>query len=91
MKLKKVGIAGTLESSDVMITAEPRADGISIDLQSPVAAYYRDAMLQAIREALEEAGVDAAALTAVDHGALDCTIRARVKTALTRAMEDEVI
>ncbi len=91
MKLKRMGVAGTLESSDVMITVEPRDAGISIDLQSPVDVYYRDAMLSAIRESLEESGVDGVELKAVDHGALDCTIRARVKTALRRAMEGEEI
>ena len=32
-------------------------------------------------------GVENAVITAVDKGALDCTVRARVATALTRAAE----
>ena len=87
MRLKKTGIAGTLESSDVMITVEPKESGISIDLKSPVDVYYRDAMMKAIQEVVDESGVEAMELRAVDHGALDCTIKARVKTAIRRAME----
>ena len=43
---------------------------------------------QVIREALEQLGVENAEVTAVDKGALDCTIRARVETAVYRSLED---
>ena len=40
-----------------------------------------------IRETLAAHGIENAEVTAVDKGALDCTVRARVATALTRAAE----
>ena len=43
-----------------------------------------------LETALQEAGVSVAKVYANDKGALDCTIRARLKTALNRALEEEV-
>ena len=36
MKILKSAVAGTMESSDIMITIEPAVSGISIDLTSTV-------------------------------------------------------
>ena len=40
-------------------------------------------------ELLEELGGRNANISAVDHGALDCTIRARMTTAVKRACKEE--
>lgn len=76
--------AGTLESSDVYVEIEPRAQGIEIDLESVVKAQFGEAIEAAIRETLAECGVERAALTVSDRGALDCVLRARVETAVNR-------
>mgnify|MGYP000855199302 FL=1 len=89
MELKKVGISGTLESSDVMITLEPGSGGIEIDLTSSVEKQFGDAIRKEITSTLKSMGVTNAHVTAVDKGALDCVIRARVKTAACRAAEVE--
>ena len=42
MEIKKAAMAGTLESSDIMVTVLPSPDGIQIDLTSSVEQYYGD-------------------------------------------------
>lgn len=88
MKLNRQAMAGTLESSDVMITVGPGSGGVDIDLNSTVDAYYHDQILSVLTGVLEELGVEDASVQAVDHGALDCTIRARMTTALKRATKE---
>ena len=45
--------------------------------------------LEILRQVAEEAGVENADIKVQDFGALDCTIRARVETALERASKEE--
>ncbi|MDR3192195.1 MAG: citrate lyase acyl carrier protein [Treponema sp.] len=85
MDIIKPSVAGTLESSDIMITVEPGGPGIEIDLQSIVGKQFGEEIRRAIRETLSELSVEHARIGAVDKGALDCTIRARTKTAVYRA------
>ena len=49
---------------------------------------YGDAIQETMRRTLAELGVTSARVEAVDHGALDCTIRARITTAVRRAGEE---
>jgi citrate lyase subunit gamma (acyl carrier protein) len=87
MSVCKPAQAGTLESNDIMITVAPAppGGGITIELESIVLAQYGDAIRRVITATLAAHGVADAAVRAVDRGALDCTIRARVAAALTRA------
>jgi citrate lyase subunit gamma (acyl carrier protein) len=85
MDITKTSVAGTLESSDIMITVEAAQSGIAIDLESIVAKQFGSEIRRAITETLAELGVKNAKVRAIDKGALDCTIRARVKTAAFRA------
>jgi citrate lyase subunit gamma (acyl carrier protein) len=79
--------AGTVESNDILILLTPtQADkGIEIDLVSPVLKKYGRQIKNVIREVLQEQGIEAAHVSANDRGALDCTIRARMMTAIERA------
>lgn len=79
--------AGTLESNDIMITVAPRSpgSGVEIELNSIVLAQYGAAIRRVIAETLADAGIADAYVKAVDRGALDCTIRARLLAALTRS------
>lgn len=88
MIIEKTGIAGTLESSDIMITITP-ADEITVNLISSVSQFYGESIMATIREVLEELNIKGAAVEAVDHGALDCTIRARVFAASECACRKE--
>ena len=86
MMIREAGIAGTLESSDITIHIEANeGKGIEIDLQSSVENQFGNQIRKVIRETLQELGVKNALVRATDKGALDCTIRARVLTAVNRA------
>ena len=50
---------------------------------------FGDAIEASVRAVLAAFGVTGAKLRVVDRGALDCTIRARVETAIKRAKGDE--
>lgn len=86
MKLKKEAMAGTLESNDILITVE-NGEGITIELESSVKKQFGKQIEKVIRETLEELKVENVKLTAVDKGALDYTIKARVEAACFRAAE----
>ena len=88
MKLITIGNAGTMESNDIMITVEPSdAGGVQVELTSSVYQQFGKQIIAVIQETAASYGVENALITAVDKGALDCTVRARVATALTRAAE----
>ena len=86
MNPKKMAVAGTLESSDVMVRVRP-SEVVSLEIKSPVLAQYGDAIRQTAAEVLAERGVTAAEIELIDRGALDCTIRARLETALERSLD----
>ena len=83
MKVKETAVAGTLESSDVMVTVEP-AEGIQLSIDSSVINQYGRAIKATVLETLDRLEVKDAKVTVVDHGALDCTIKARVECAVFR-------
>ncbi|MDR1587947.1 MAG: citrate lyase acyl carrier protein [Treponema sp.] len=85
MDIKQNSVAGTLESSDIMVTLESGAKGIEIEIDSIVVKQFGREIRRAITETLKELDVKNVRVKAVDKGALDCTIRARVKTAVFRA------
>ena len=87
MEIIREAVAGSLESSDVLVTVSP-AHGVEIDLTSSVESYYGDSIRSTIRSVLEDMGVANARVEAVDHGALDCTIKARLTTAVRRASKE---
>jgi len=88
-KLLQPGQAGTIESNDIIVTVAPAAeDGIVIELTSPVIKQYGNRIREVIADTLVSLGVTQAFVQANDKGALDCTIRARVQTAVARALQE---
>lgn len=86
MTINSVGMAGTLESSDVLIQVKANSGkGIEIDLDSIVEKQYGKQIRKVVQEELEKLGVNNAGITIQDKGALDCTIRARLEAAVFRA------
>jgi citrate lyase subunit gamma (acyl carrier protein) len=85
MEIIQTSVAGTLESSDIMITVEPAPSGLQIELKSIVEKQFGREILRVIHRTLSDLRVKAAKVTVVDKGALDCTIEARLKTAVYRA------
>ena len=88
MKIVKNAVAGTLESSDAYVQVEPNETGIEIVLESVVLTQFGDDIKASVMEVLEENEVTNAKVSVNDRGAIDCTIRARVETALKRAQGD---
>lgn len=87
MKIIRPAVAGTLESSDALVEIAPAPD-VSVELESAVAAQFGDSIERSVREVLADFGVTGAVVRVTDRGALDCTIRARVETALVRAAKE---
>lgn len=86
MRIVKRGIAGTLESSDVMITvSENNSGGIEIDLKSIVEKQFGKQIRRVITDKMEELDVNDALIEVNDKGALDCTIKSRLEAAAYRA------
>ncbi len=80
--------AGTLESSDALVEIAP-AESLSLSLQSIVMERFGEAIEKTIREELSRLGVEKAAVSVSDRGALDCVLRARIEAAVCRAGRDE--
>jgi len=90
MQLIRPGIAGTVESGDILIEIKKNeAPGVAIELESVVANQFGGKIREAITKALAELDVTNVAVYAVDKGALDCTIRARVTAAALRGLGRE--
>ncbi|MFR7871338.1 MAG: citrate lyase acyl carrier protein [Fenollaria timonensis] len=85
--ISKAAKAGSLESNDLMIMIEP-SDKLDITLNSVVKEQYGDKILKAINEVLDEEGVTKANIVIEDKGALDFTIRARMRTAIERSQNE---
>ena len=86
MEILKSAAAGTLESSDCMVTVEP-GEGITLDLSSSVMNQYGRQIKAAVLETLERLDVKNANVTVVDKGALECTLKARVECAVFRSCD----
>jgi citrate lyase subunit gamma (acyl carrier protein) len=84
MKITKSATAGTLESSDAMVTVEP-GKGIELELSSSVMNTYGRQIKETVLDTLSRLGVEEGKVTVVDKGALDCTLRARVECAVLRS------
>ena len=89
MEIIKTAVAGTLESSDCLVTVEPAQRGLEIDLESAVIRQYGKRIMGVAAETLDRLDVKNARVSIVDKGALDCTIKARVECAAMRAAEHE--
>jgi citrate lyase subunit gamma (acyl carrier protein) len=86
MEILKSAVAGTLESSDAMVTVEP-GEGIVVELSSSVMNQYGRQIKATVLETLERLEVKDAKVTVIDKGALDCTLKARVECAVFRSCD----
>ena len=86
MENRKSAVAGTLETSDCMVTVEP-GEGIHLELSSSVMNQYGRQIKAAVLETLERLDVKDANVPVVDKGALECTLKARVECAVFRSCD----
>jgi len=90
MKLLDTGLAGTLESGDILIEIKPSdAAGINISLESIVENQFGQQIKRVIYDTVCAYNLENIEIRAVDKGALDCTIRARVTTAVLRGLHTD--
>ena len=81
--------AGTLESNDIHVVISPSGPESKTDvsLESTVLNHFGPAILGVIESCLASSGLTGVRVRATDKGALDCTIRARMETAIQRYKE----
>jgi citrate lyase subunit beta/citryl-CoA lyase len=85
-RVTEAGHWGEQVRSDAHVAFEPcDAGGIEISLDSRVAAYYGNAIMEQTREVLGDLGVKNARITIHDEGALPFVIAARIEAAVRRA------
>ena len=81
-------LAGTLESNDILITISSVDGGAnSVSLSSIVINQFGPAIRAVIGQCLASSGLSGVEVTAQDKGALECTIKARMETAIARYKE----
>lgn len=79
------GAAGTTRSGDIYIELVGAAQGgVRLELTSAAAEPLKPYVRRVILETLSDLGITHALVRAVDRGALDSTIRARVTVAASR-------
>ena len=83
-------VAGSLESNDILITISGSSTGgnaNSVSLSSIVINQFGPAIRAVIDQCLEASGLLGVEVTVQDKGALECTIKARMETAIARYKE----
>ena len=85
-------VAGTLESNDILITisgvgGNAGGSANSVSLSSIVINQFGPAIRAVIDQCLEESSLSGVDVTVQDKGALECTIKARMETAIARYKE----
>ena len=84
MKILKKGQAGTMQSSDLMVTVEP-AEELVVEIQSTVKKQFEHLIRAKINEVLVKFETTSGRISVSDRGALDYAIEARLEAALQRA------
>lgn len=87
MNIIRETLAGTLESSDVMVRVAPNATQVDLQLSSTVEKQFGQQIRQCIAKVLQDLHIETVTLVVDDKGALDCVLRARLETALIRASD----
>lgn len=89
MKIVRQAVAGTLESSDVMVKVEPSDNGLDIVIHSEVIKQFGKQIRRVVTDTLARLEVDQGTVLIEDKGALDYAIRARVQAAVLRGAGSE--
>jgi citrate lyase subunit gamma (acyl carrier protein) len=85
MKIIKEAVAGTLESSDLLVKVAPgEPNRLDIHIRSEVMRQFGARIRTVVEETLAALGVTEGDVAIEDKGALDCAIRARMQTAVLR-------
>ena len=88
MQLLHTARAGTLESSDCLVTVSP-SDSFKLEYNGANSVIFAKRTEELVRAMLEKTGAENAKITIQDQGAIGITIKARLETALNRAAKEE--
>jgi len=82
--------AGLDERGDVLVCLSPAEEnsGVQIDIESTLMSLFGDQIRASVLGVVEGYGLNDLKLTVRDQGALDYAIRARVQTAIERAVKE---
>ena len=90
MKIIKQALAGTLESSDLLVKVAPNEQGkLDLAIQSEVIKQFGKRIREVVTETLDKLEIDQGTVVIEDKGALDYAIRARVQAAVLRGSAAE--
>ncbi len=84
MKISKAAVAGTLESSDLMVKVSPSDNGLEVIINSEVMRQFGEQIRAVVNDTLKKLTLSSGTIVIEDKGALDCVIRARLQTAVLR-------
>lgn len=85
MKIVKEALAGTLESSDLLVKVAPLPeDRVDVVIQSEVMHQFGEQIRRVVLHTLQQLGLVSGQIVIEDKGALDCAVRARVQAAVLR-------
>lgn len=91
MKIIREALAGTQESSDLMVKILPADGELEVVIHSEVIKQFGDQIRQVVQETLRAMDVRQGVIMVDDKGALDCVIRARLQSAILRAADIQQI
>ncbi|MHA6312973.1 citrate lyase acyl carrier protein [Pantoea sp. S-LA4] len=91
MNIVREALAGTLESSDLMVRIAPAAGELEIIINSEVIKQFGEQIRRVVDETLHALNVQEGLIIIQDKGALDCVIRARLQSAILRATDETSI
>jgi citrate lyase subunit gamma (acyl carrier protein) len=90
VKILREARAGLDERGDVLVCLSPadKNSGVHIDMDSTLMSLFGDQIRASAVEVIEGYGLKDLKLTIHDQGALDYVIRARIQTAVERAIRE---
>lgn len=91
MKIVKEALAGTFESSDLLVKVAPAEGLLTVVINSEVIKQFGDQIKKVVDETLRSLGVEDGTIIVEDKGALDCVIRARVQSAILRGADAQQV
>ncbi len=91
MRIIKQAVAGTLESSDLLVKVEPNDSVLDIVVRSEVIKQFGKQIRRVVAETLARMEVDRGTVVIEDKGALDYAIRARVQAAVLRGSGSDAL
>lgn len=91
MNIVREALAGTQESSDLMVKIAPAHGELEIVIHSEVIKQFGEQIRLVVNDTLRAMNVHQGLIIIEDKGALDCVIRARLQSALLRAADEQAI